>query len=169
MVEICWSPARGAGAASSPRVRSAFNDEGYAVNRYRTFVITVYRNMFPYEPTSCGWNLAASGASRRASRPWYRRRARPSGSPVKQDRLGLQIRKQLSRPPSRPMPDCLNPPNATFMSNRIPLCPTVPDRSRPATSRARAASGVKTAALSNRRSCRWRCRPRARRCRRGSR
>src|SRR5580693_8990377 len=39
--------------------------------------------------------------------------------------------------PSRPMPDCLYPPKLTPKSVRIALCPTVPDRRRPATWRAR--------------------------------
>jgi hypothetical protein len=34
-----------------------------------------------------------------------------------------------STPPSRPMPDCLKPPNAMLKSDLNPLWPTVPDRS----------------------------------------
>src|SRR6476646_3457453 len=53
-----------------------------------------------------------------------------------------------SLPPSRPMPDCLNPPNAMPKSVRNAFCPTVPDRSSRATARARSTSVVNTDALS---------------------
>jgi hypothetical protein len=46
------------------------------------------------------------------------------------------------------MPDCLYPPKLTPKSVRIALCPTVPDRSRAPTWRARLTSLVNTDALS---------------------
>jgi hypothetical protein len=46
------------------------------------------------------------------------------------------------------MPDCLKPPNETLKSVRNALCPTVPERSCPATARARLTSWVNTEAFS---------------------
>ena len=37
-------------------------------------------------------------------------------------------------PPSRPMPDCLKPPNGILMSTIMPLTVTLPERTRRANS-----------------------------------
>jgi hypothetical protein len=58
---------------------------------------------------------------------------RTAEAPRRQNRLG-SVRQQPS-PPSRPIPDCLKPPKAPV--DRIALWPTVPERNRAATSRAR--------------------------------
>ncbi len=62
-------------------------------------------------------------------------------------RLGLEERKQPFGSPSRPIPDCLKPPNAIVKSVRNALWPTVPERSCRATSRARSTSLVNTEAF----------------------
>ena len=57
----------------------------------------------------------------------------PEGSPFRITVLVSRNGSSPSVPPSRPMPDCLKPPNAIPKSVRKALCPTVPDRSWPAT------------------------------------
>lgn len=53
----------------------------------------------------------------------------PCRTALEDHRLGLEERKQPSAPPSRPVPDCLKPPNAIVKSVRNALWPTVPERS----------------------------------------
>ena len=65
---------------------------------------------------------------------------RPSGRPSRITVLVSRNGSRPSLPPSRPMPDCLKPPNAMPKSVRKSLWPTVPDRSSPATARARSTS-----------------------------
>jgi molybdate transport system ATP-binding protein len=71
----------------------------------------------------------------------------PAGRPSRTTNLVSRKGGRPSRTPSRPMPDCLKPPNETLKSVRNALWPTVPERSCPATWRARSTSLVNTDAL----------------------
>ena len=66
----------------------------------------------------------------------------PRGSPT-----WSQGTEAALRSPSRPIPDCLKPPNAIVKSVRNALWPTVPERSCRATSWARSTSLVNTEAF----------------------
>ena len=57
---------------------------------------------------------------------------------IEDDRLRFQVGMHPSVPPSRPMPDCLKPPNAMLKSVLKALCPTVPGADAPRRPRRRA-------------------------------